>query len=352
VAAQPRHAGARQAVRRNRHPDTLRRGIILDAMNIGLTYDLQTDPSDERQAEFDAPATLEALRVALESLDYSVVLLGNANQLIADHRSLHSVDIVFNIAEGSFGRCREAWVPMLLEQWGVPFIGSTAAAQALGLDKVMSKRLALASGVQTPPWWLIADAGAPLAEHLPFPLIVKPCYEGSGLGIDPQAVVYNDQALRKRVDNLIARFKQPCLVEQFIPFGELTVFLTGNHPPQAYPVIQRPLDVKTRLSTHVAGEIREWFCPVELTPALDSAAREAAVKVFEALGCRDMARVDFRVDEAGQVYFLEINPLPSFAPDGTIGLLAEFLGITYAQLVGRIVDAAIDRIKQANLRLE
>lgn len=321
-------------------------------MNIGLTYDLQTDPSDERQAEFDAPATLEALRLALESLGHHVVLLGNASQLIADHRYLQYVDIVFNIAEGNFGRCREAWVPMLLEQWGVPFIGSSAAAQALGLDKVMSKRLASASGVQTPLWWLITHANAPLAEHLPFPLIVKPRYEGSGLGIGPHTIVYNNEALRRRASDLIRRFKQPCLVEQFIPFGELTVFLVGNQPPQTYPAIQRPLDVKTRLSTHVAGNSQAWFCPVELTPELDSAAREAAVKVFEALGCRDMARVDFRVDEAGQVYFLEINPLPSFAPDGTVGLLAEFLGITYAQLVGRVVDAAVDRIKQANLRLD
>lgn len=319
-------------------------------MNIGLTYDLQTDPNDERQAEFDPPATLEALRLALKSLGHHVVLLGSAADLIADHRYLQYVDIVFNIAEGRHGRCREAWVPMLLEQWGVPFVGSTQSAQALGLDKVMSKRLALSSGVQTPPWWLMANAEAPLPENLPYPVIIKPRYEGSGMGINPQALVNDAKALRLRAGSLIQRFKQPCLIERFIPFGELTVFLIGNHPPVAYPAIQRPLDVKTRLSTHVAGEPAEWFCPLELTSELDRAAREAAVKVFEALGCRDMARADFRVDESGQVYFLEINPLPSFDPQGSAGLLAEFLGITYAQLVGRIVDAAVDRINTAQLR--
>ena len=87
-----------------------------------------------------------------------------------------------------------------------------------------------------------------------------------------------------------------------------------------------------------------WLCPLDLTPALDAAARQAAVAGFEALRCRDMARVDFRVDEQGRLYFLEINPLPSFAPDGSLGLLAEYLGTTYAALVGRIVEVAIQRL--------
>jgi D-alanine-D-alanine ligase len=144
----------------------------------------------------------------------------------------------------------------------------------------------------------------------------------------------------------MGRLRQPCLVEQFIPYGELTVFLIGNDPPQALPAIQRPLDPSSRLACHVAGSSasRSWLCPLELTPELDAEAGRIAGAVFEVLRCRDMARVDLRVDEAGGIYFLEINPLPSFDPQGAIGLLAEYLGVTYTQLIGQILNAALLRL--------
>jgi D-alanine-D-alanine ligase len=87
-----------------------------------------------------------------------------------------------------------------------------------------------------------------------------------------------------------------------------------------------------------------WEAPLDLTDAMDHRARAIASAMFEALGCRDMARVDLRVDEEGRIYFLEINPLPSFDPEGTVGLLGEYLGIGYAGVVGRILEAALTRI--------
>jgi len=324
------------------------RGIIFTTMRIGLTYDLQTDAADDRQAEFDQPRTIEALQAALEALGHTVVRLGNAEALLAAPWRAHEVALVFNIAEGSYGRCREAWVPILLEQWGVPFVGSGSAAQALGLDKVMSKRLACASGVATPRWVVVGPRdpyALARANELNFPLIVKPRYEGSGLGIDPGAVVHDAEALARRVTWLTARLSQPCLVEEFIPFGELTVLLIGN-PPTALPPIQRPLDPSSRLSSHVAGDAaRVWLSPVELTPALEVAASRMAVTMCETLRCRDMARVDLRVDECGNPYFLEINPLPSFDPEGSVGLIAECLGTTYTHLIGQILDAALRRLE-------
>ncbi len=325
------------------------RGIIFTTMRIGLTYDLQTNPSDDRQAEFDQPRTIAALEGALRRLGHDVLRLGNAQQLLAAPARLEHVQLVFNIAEGSHGRCREAWVPMLLEQWGVPFVGSGVAAQALGLDKVMSKRLASASGLATPRW-VVASPDDRLAMaragELGFPLIVKPRAEGSGLGIDAGAVVHDMEALTRRVAWLTARLQAPCLIEEFISFGELTVFLIGNHPPVALPPIQRPLDFASRLACHVVGETaRGWLCPVELTPALEHAASQIAVTMFETLRCRDMARVDLRVDEQGRPYFLEINPLPSFDPEGSVGLIAECLGTTYTQLIGQILNAALQRLE-------
>ncbi|MDP3704165.1 MAG: ATP-grasp domain-containing protein [Candidatus Omnitrophota bacterium] len=318
-------------------------------MRIGLTYDLQTDPTDDRQAEFDQPRTIAALETALQTLGHPVVPLGNAEQLAAAPWRLEEVALVFNIAEGSHGRCREAWVPMLLEQWGVPFVGSGATAQALGLDKVMSKRLASASGIATPRWAVVDGHNEVAVAHageLKFPLIVKPRSEGSGFGIDAGAVVHDLPSLARRAQWLTGRLHQPCLVEEFIPFGELTVFLIGNHPPQVLPVVQRPIDPASRLSCHVLGEeVRAWLCPVELTPALEAAAAKIAVTMFEALRCRDLARVDLRVAEDGTLFFLEINPLPSFDPEGSLGLIAEYLGTTYTALVHQVLNAALQRLE-------
>ena len=318
-------------------------------MRIGLTYDLQTDPADDRQAEFDQPRTIAALETALRGLGHTVVHLGSAEQLAAAPWRLEGLALVFNIAEGSSGRCREAWVPMLLEHWGVPFVGSGSIAQAIGLDKVMSKRLACASGVATPRW-VVADGRDQIsvarAGELKFPLIVKPRYEGSGLGIDAGAVVQDLASLSRRVEWATQRFGQSCLIEEFVPFGELTVFLIGNRPPQALPVVQRPIDPVSRLSCHVLGEdARAWLCPVELTPQLESAAAKLAVTMFEALRCRDLARVDLRVAEDGTLYFLEINPLPSFDPGGSLGLIAEYLGTTYRELVHQVLNAALLRLE-------
>ncbi|MBI1992078.1 MAG: D-alanine--D-alanine ligase [Candidatus Omnitrophica bacterium] len=318
-------------------------------MRIGLTYDLQTNASDQRQAEFDPPATVQAVHEALEGLGHDVVRLGNAHELLAAPHRLDGVELVFNLAEGSHGRCREAWVPTLLELYGVPYVGSDPLALMLGLDKVVSKRLAQASGVATPSWRCVERPEA-LPAELPcaFPVIVKPRWEGAGRGIDAQAVVRSRVQLEARLRRLFARCPEPMLIEAFIPSGELTVFLIGNDPSAAFPVVQRPLDPATGLSCHVVKPAPEATVnPLVLEPAIERAAQEASLAMFEVIGCRDMARVDFRVDEAGRLWFLEINPLPSFDPEGSLGLLAEYLGTSYAELIGRILDASLLRIRHA-----
>ena len=319
-------------------------------MRIGLTYDLQTNAADERQAEFDPPATLEALTTALEGFGHELIRLGSAQDVLAHPDRLHGVELVFNIAEGAHGRCREAWAPMLLELAGVPYVGSDPLALTLGLEKVMCKRIAVAEGIPTPRWLSVTRASAlPAALPLEFPVIVKPQQEGSGRGIDAGAVVRTREALQARIAWLLQRCDGPILIEAFIPHGELTVLVIGNDPPTAYPAIQRALDPVSRLSCHAVKPIPERVeCPLTLEPALDAEARRIALTMFQALGCRDMARVDLRVDAQGRPWFLEINPLPSFDPEGTLGLLAESLGTTYAQLVGEILRAALTRLHAAS----
>ncbi|MBI4323150.1 MAG: D-alanine--D-alanine ligase [Candidatus Omnitrophica bacterium] len=316
-------------------------------MRVGLTYDLQTDPRDERQVEFDPPRTIERLCAALQELGHHVVRLGNAADLLASRTGLDQVDLVFNIAEGTHGRHREAWVPTLLELLHVPYVGSDPLALSLGLDKAACKRLARACGLPTPRWIAVDHPGAIPAElALAFPLIVKPRYQGSGIGIDEGAVVQDRPSLHRRAEWLFERWPESLIIEEFVGEGELTVCVIGNHPPTAYPAIQRPVHPESRLSCHVVRQDlpASWATPLELTDALDAEARRIALEMFAALGCRDMARVDLRADEQGTVWFLEINPLPSLDPEGSFGLLAEHLGVTYARLVGRILEAARTRL--------
>ena len=319
-------------------------------MRIGLTFDLQTDPHDARQAEYDPPRTIQAVETALTELGHEVSRLGSARDLVTLPDRLRAVELVLNIAEGSCGRCREAWVPTLLELAGVPYVGSGPAALALGLDKAMSKRVALACGVPTPEWITVDQPQAlPRAIPLDFPVVVKPRYEGSGIGIDEGAVARDAEALRQRVQWLYDQRQQPMLIERFIPHGELTVCVIGNDEPIAYPAIQRPIDPTSRLSTHVVKRPpARWDAPLELTEQLDTQARRMALAMFRAIGCRDMARVDVRVDERGVSWFLEINPLPSLDPEGTLGLLAEYLGVSYSHLIGRILEAASRRLGRAS----
>ena len=312
-------------------------------MRLGLTFDLQTDPTDERQAECDPPATIAAIQRALESLGHAVIRLGGAADLLA--RRPQDVDCVFNLAQGGHGRCREAWVPTLLDWHRIPYTGSDALALSAGLDKALCKQVARAEGIATAAW-ISFEPPAPLPAQMPlrFPLIVKPRGEGSGRGIDAGAVVRDRAALAARVSWLAARCPGPVLLEEFIAGGELTVCVIGNNPPQAYPAIQRPLDPDTGLAYHVvAPPPARSVSPLTLEPALEAEAGRLAVRMFEALGCRDVARVDLRVDGAGRPWFLEINPLPSFDPAGSFGLLAESLGCSYAALLGRVLDAALAR---------
>ena len=341
-------------------------------MRIGLAFDLQTDPHAAAQAEYDPPETIDALTRALHSAGHAVVPLGSAAAVLkaltrahspasavrrlptTDYRlrtHLSDVDLVFNIAEGRHGRCREAWVPTLLETFAIPYTGSGPDALALALDKVTTKRLCRAHGVPTPWWMSVASADRlPSSVTLPFPLIVKPRHEGSAVGVDAGAIVHDAAALDARVRWATSTYRAPVLIESFIAGGEATVCLIGNDPPEALPVILRPIDPATGLAWHAAKTAADdatATVPMTLTPAMEQTLQRYAVEVFTLLGCRDLARVDFRIDAQGRVYFLEINPLPNLSPADSFGLIGESLGVGYDGIIRRILEAAVARHRLA-----
>lgn len=326
-------------------------------MRIGLVYDLfdaypwrPGDPPDA-DAEYEPPETVEALAAAVEALGHTPVPIGTAYDLLARLPTL-DVDAAINIAEAAGSRNREAYAPILLEMAGVPHLGSDALTLSLSLDKAWTKDLAAAAAVPTPAYRTYVSADA-LDEDdlLPFPLFVKPRYEGTAKGITEKSKVTTLEALREQVAWMTETYHQDALVETFIAGGgEFTVAVVGNDPAEALPAMPRAVEAETRIGLHalerrgLPERTYEHLLEGTLDDALERRLQRLAVAVYDKLECKDFARVDFRVDADGAPFFLEINPLPTFAPDGTFAILAELLGQPYKEFLAGVLARAFRRL--------
>lgn len=322
-------------------------------MNIGMTFDLKTeyvfksgDPQDAN-AEFDHPDTIAVMAEAISAEGHQVLRIGSAEQLLRGLQKL-KVDFVFNIAEGLSGRNREAQVPVLLEMKGLPYSGSDGLTQALTLDKVMTKKVLLAEGIPTPRFFQVEHPEDPFPPDLTFPLIVKPRFEGSSKGLSERSVVHSPSELRAQAAWVINTYHQPVLVEEFISGNEFTVALIGNGTPQAFPVVRIQIDGKDELGDlfYTFSRIAEgakYKIPAGIDSALERKLQALAIRTFQAVDCKDFGRVDIRVDKSGKPYVLEINPLPSLSTEDVFGLMATHLGLSYAQMIQRILNTALER---------
>jgi len=327
-------------------------------MRIGLIYDLfddypwQTGEVTDADAEYEPPETVEALSAAVRSLGHEPVRIGTAFDLLRQLPNL-KIDVALNIAEGARSRNREGYAPTLLEMAGIPFLGSDALTLSLSLDKAWTKDLAVAAGVLTPPYRSYASALDidPLDLPGPFPLFVKPRYEGSSKGITPESKARDLDGLRAQVAFVNEAYRQDALVESFISGGgEFTVALFGNDPPEVLPVLQRAIEATTGIGLHALDRrtlpAHDWSYTLEgaLSPTLEAILKHQAVRIYEKLLCKDFARLDFRVDAPGHPWFLEINPLPTFAPDGTFAILAELAGLAYPDFLAGVLERGLARV--------
>ncbi|MDD5347163.1 MAG: ATP-grasp domain-containing protein [Candidatus Omnitrophica bacterium] len=324
-------------------------------MKVGLTYDLKTDyhlkagdPPDAN-AEFDHPDTIKVIAKAIESNGFSVQKIGNAADLLEKFEKL-SVDIVFNISEGLEGRNRESQVPMLLEMAGIPFVGADALSLGVSLDKLMAKKIFMAEGIPTPKFKVVEGLERiKNLDHMQFPLFVKPRFEGSSKGLTEASRVENKEELKKQVEHIISTYKQPALIEEFIRGEEFTVAVVGNDPPEALPIVQIQIDGELKLRDkfytfgHIKDDALEYICPAPVSKAVEKKIADLAVRTYKAIECRDFGRVDIRVDEKGNPYVLEINPLPSLSTADVFMVVAKAVGMTYEDMIGKILKAAIKR---------
>jgi D-alanine-D-alanine ligase len=325
------------------------------AKTVGLTFDLKTDydfkegdPQDVN-AEFDNPSTVDVIENAISSLGYKVKRIGNAANLLDKLKNIN-VDIVFNISEGLNGRNRESQVPILLEMAGIPFVGSDALTLGLTLDKIMAKKVFIAEGIPTPKFFEVKSCEELTdLDHCKFPLIVKPRFEGSSKGLTEKSRVETLEELKVQASRIINNYKQPALVEEFISGQEFTVAVVGNDPPESLPVVQIKIDGHLELEerfytfARIYSDKLEYICPAPIRESLTKKIKELALKTYLAVDCRDFGRVDFRVDKELNPYVLEINPLPCLSTEDVFMPIAKNLGITYEQMLGRIINSALVR---------
>jgi len=322
---------------------------------IGITYDLksdwdrsETDPVDI-DAEFDKPETLERVINALKNGGHRVQKIGNIEKLLEKINDLN-VDIVFNLCEGINGRNRESQVPVLLEMKEIPFIGGDGLTLAMALDKIIAKKLFISEGIPTPRFFEIKNVNEiEIYQKIGFPLIVKTRHEGSSKGISQNSRVEDIASLKRQVELINTTYSQPALIEEFIKGSEFTVAVLGNDEPVAMPVVQISIDGNVNLGdefyTHerIASDKLQYICPAAISSELTKKIQDLAVRVYKCVECRDFGRVDFRVDEQGNPYVLEINPLPSLDVGDVFNIFPNVLGSSYDEVINQVVDYALKR---------
>ena len=323
-------------------------------MRIGITYDLREDYiaegfSEEETAEFDRDETIQAIQQSLQDLGCETDRIGSIKNLTRRLVSGDRWDMVFNIAEGLRGFGREAQVPALLEAYDIPYVFSDPMVLSLTLHKGVAKRLARDLGVPTPDFYVIEKESDVAKVDLPFPLFAKPVAEGTGKGINAASKTGSQSKLISVCTRLLTTYKQPVLIETFLPGREFTVGIIGSGTDAvAIGVLEVILrenaepDVYSYLNKERYEDSVEYLLAND---AMAEKAKEMALAVWRGLGCRDAGRIDLRADADGMLNFMEVNPLPGLHPQHSdLCIIANRLGMAYRALIEAIICSAITRI--------
>jgi len=331
-------------------------------MRIGLAFDLKDSvvaegpQPDDILEEYDTPETIAALAATLRELGHETVELGGVRGFLERMVSCgfaETVDLVFNMAEGQGSRSREAHGPAVCEMLGVPYTHSDPLTLALTLDKALTKRVVASHGIATAPFSLIERIEDIEQVALPaFAVIVKPNAEGSSVGIRRHAVCRDRASLIAQVGELLATYRQPVLIEAFLPGAEVTVAVIGNGAGAtmlgAMEIAPRDGDSEgfiygVETKRNYLAEV-DYHAPPRLPASSMTELERAALGAYRALGCRDLARIDFRLDRDRRPCLLEVNALPGLDPTRSdVPILCGRLGVSYKSLIEGIVRHAADR---------
>ncbi|RPJ16222.1 MAG: ATP-grasp domain-containing protein [Desulfobacteraceae bacterium] len=323
-------------------------------MLVGITYDLRDEYikmgfSEEETAEFDRADTIDAIENALSGLGYETERIGQVKNLVTCLAKGKSWDIVFNIAEGYYGIGREAQIPAILDAFQIPYTFSDPMVLSLTLNKAVTKHIIRDLGIPTPDFAVIEKLSDIDSVSLPFPLFAKPVAEGTGKGISDASKVKERKNLQEICRDLIDRFKQPVLLETYLPGREFTVGITGTgDDAKVVGVIEVLLNKQAEKGAYSYINKKKYEELVTYRLVDDKMAADAAGVALESwvgLGCRDAGRVDIRSDADGKPNFIEVNPLAGLHPvHSDLPILCRLSGISFNELIDEIMKSALKRI--------
>lgn len=336
-------------------------------MRIGLAYNLiQLQMIEHRPidiiAEYDSMATIHAIQTALTAGGHQVELI-DVDFTVFDRLQAIRPDMVFNIAEGIKGKGRESLFPCVCESLGIPYTGSDPVTLSICLDKARTKQILISHRLPSPEFQVLETGLEPII--LNYPVILKLLAEGSSTGLDYDSVVTGEDRLRNKAAQLIETYQSPVLVESYLDGREFTIPIIGNNPPVVLPIVEILYDKvphgcsKISLFTpddpiaegiHQLGRASENkpynhqpICPAPLDKGQEDMLNNLALKAYQALGCMDWCRIDIRFDREQNPYILELNPIAGIDPEYLFPLSARAYGLSYDELINRILGYAMAR---------
>ena len=330
----------------------------VNKLRVGLTYDLRDDYlkegySHEETAELDLPDTIEAIEKVIIDCGFQSDRIGNIKALAKRLVAAEHWDLVFNIAEGLHGFGREAQIPALLDAYKIPYTFSGPLGHALTLHKGMTKHIVRDLGIPTPDFAMVHSEEDIAAINFPFPLFAKPVAEGTSLGINALSKIKNRKELVDVCSNLLQSFKQPVLIETYLPGREFTVGILGTgNDARALGVIEVILKPTAEKNAYSYENKEHYDKLVQYVLVNDDEARQAmeiSLAAWRGLDLKDAGRVDLRSDVCGVPHFMEVNSLAGLNPiRSDLPILCNLMGMTYHELISSIIYSALKRAEINN----
>lgn len=325
-------------------------------MRIALTLNTRRAES-EFEVEYDPPHTIELIKHGILATGHEYIFIEADENFVENLKALEP-DLVFNRAEGLKGDSRESHVPAMLEMLGIPYVGSNVLTTAICLNKAWTKKVLLYHGISTPKFYVCKSEqeGEKIREG--FPYILKPSEEGSSIGITEENLVHDKTQLCTRLKQMITEYQQPILIEQFIQGREFSTGLLGR--PSKNPEVLSILEIDFSKFPEVGGvfgqraktvldSLDHYICPAQIPENLKRLLERLSFDIWYSLDVKDFARIDFRMNDEGKLFFLEINPIPGMDLDTEENDLSFYpymamkSGYTYDELVRKLLESACAR---------
>jgi D-alanine-D-alanine ligase len=328
---------------------------------VAILYNQPNQPSyatsvEEKSAQAIVESA-EAVRRALLELSYPVEMVPLLPPLeqVPDRLNNLQADVVFNLFEGFEDWPEtEAAVADIMTELGLRYTGCTGATLSLALDKARSKALMESAEIDTPKCQVLSPRTLSKL-RLAYPCIVKPYAQDASLGISEDSVVNDYAALGEKVREISKRFGGRALVEEYVDGREFNITVLGSSEPTPLPISEidysLPPDVPRILTFAAKWDPDSIYfkgtsavCPAEIDAVLRAQIEDAAIRLFRVFDCTGYARVDFRMDNEGQLKALELNPNPDISPNSGAALQASVAGMSYARFIENILLMAMETV--------